>query len=212
MQLASPSRSPDREIASPPPAGTRTTRDRSSGATRASPLTAGQRPSGNSGSLAATPIIASRLPASAVSSSRTSLHLSVPAWSPNAARRRKSFTSRARSSASGGKSASSVSRIGASRRQRPSGRLARRAVSSLAAAPRSSSSRLAIVEDRATVGVGHAVRQKRHQPDQAMRGRSADRARRAKGRARRAGSSCGRCRRRDATDRPAGRSSRRPSL
>ena len=30
-------------------------------------------------------------------------------------------------------------------------------------------SRLAIIEDRATVGVGHAVRQKRHQPDQAMR-------------------------------------------
>ena len=135
-----------------------------------SPITAGHRPSGNSDSVAATPIIASRLPASAVSSSRTSLHLSVPAYSPNAARRRKMLTSRARSSASGGTSASSVSRIGASRRQRPSGRFARRAVSSLAAAPRSSRVRLAIVEDRATVGVGHAVRQKRHQPDQAMRG------------------------------------------
>ena len=44
-----------------------------------------------------------------------------------------------------------------------------------------------------------------------MRRSSADRGRRAKGRARRAGSFCGRCRRHGATDRPAGRSSRRPS-
>ena len=69
--------------------------------------------------------------------------------------------------------------------------------------------RLAVAQDRAAVGIGHSVRQERHQPDQAMR--RARRIERGEGKAERerAGSSCGRWPPRVATCRRAGRSSRR---